>query len=96
MRLHFLRSSHASLRAVGRYTGIVPPRKRPMIAQVEEYIALAMLLPIATFVGLAIGYLLDRAFGTHFLYIVFMILGVAGGFLQLIRRLLEDTRNDES
>jgi len=64
-----------------------------MIAQIEEYLALAMMLPIASFVGLGIGYLLDKAFGTHFLQIVFLILGVAGGFLELIRRLLEDTRD---
>ena len=44
--------------------------------------------------GYAIGYLLDRAFHTHFLYIPFLILGAAGGLLQLIRQFLRDTREN--
>jgi len=61
---------------------------------VGEYTSLAFLLPAATFVGYLIGYLLDRAFHTHFLYIPFLILGIAAGFVQLIRQLLRDTRGD--
>jgi F0F1-type ATP synthase assembly protein I len=74
----------------------MPPRKKPVIAQVEEYVALGLVLPIATFVGLAIGYLLDKAFGTHFLYIVFLILGIVAGFIQLIRRLMEESKDGGS
>ena len=61
---------------------------------VGEYTSLAFLLPVATFVGYAIGYLLDKAFGTHFLYIVFLLFGIAAGFIQLIRQLQRDTRGD--
>jgi F0F1-type ATP synthase assembly protein I len=63
---------------------------------VGEYTSLAFMLPAATFVGYLIGYLLDRAFHTHFLYIPFLILGIAAGFVQLIRQLMRDTRNDGS
>ena len=63
---------------------------------VGEYTSLAFLLPAATFVGYVIGYLLDKAFHTHFLYIVFLILGIVAGFVQLIRQLQRDTRNDGS
>jgi F0F1-type ATP synthase assembly protein I len=89
-------TSSARLFAIvyGSYTEVVPKRNRPMVAQIEEYVALALMLPISTFVGLGIGYLLDKAFHTHFLYIVFMILGIAGGFLQLIRRLIEISHDD--
>ena len=66
------------------------------MAQVGEYTSLAFLLPAATFVGYAIGYLLDKAFDTHFWYLVFLLLGIAAGFVQLIRRLLSDTKNDGS
>ncbi len=62
---------------------------------VGEYTSLAVMLPAATVVGYVIGYLLDRAFHTHFLYIPFLILGIAAGFVQLIRQLMRDTRNDE-
>jgi ATP synthase protein I len=61
---------------------------------VGEYTSLAVMLPAATLVGYVIGYLLDRAFHTHFLYILFLILGIAAGFVQLVRQLMRDTRND--
>ncbi len=66
------------------------------MTQVGEYTSLAFLLPAATFVGYVIGYLLDRAFHTHFLYIPFLILGIAAGFVQLIRQLMRDTRGNGS
>jgi F0F1-type ATP synthase assembly protein I len=66
------------------------------MVQVGEYTSLAFLLPAAIFVGYAIGYLVDKAFGTHFWYLVFLLLGIAAGFVQLIRRLLRDTKNDGS
>jgi F0F1-type ATP synthase assembly protein I len=65
------------------------------MAQVGEYTSLAFLLPAATFVGYGVGYLLDKAFHTHFLYIPFLIFGIAAGFVQLIRQLMRDTRDDK-
>ena len=62
---------------------------------VGEYTSLAFMLPAATLIGYAIGYLLDKAFHTHFLYIVFLILGIAAGFVQLVRQLMRDTRNND-
>ena len=52
-----------------------------------KYLELAILLPISTMVGYGIGFGLDKLFGTHFLSIVFMVLGTAGGIIQLIREL---------
>ena len=66
------------------------------MATVGEYTALAFLLPVSTFVGYAIGYLLDKAFGTHFLYLVFLVIGTVSGFVQLIRQFLRDTRDNGS
>jgi F0F1-type ATP synthase assembly protein I len=70
--------------------------KKNFMVTVGEYTSLAFMLPAATFVGYLIGYLLDRAFHSHFLYIPFLILGIAAGFVQLIRQLMRDTRNDGS
>ena len=70
--------------------------KKPLMQQVGEYTSLAFLLPASTFVGYAIGYLLDKAFGTHFFYLIFLLLGIASGFVELIRRLLRDTKADGS
>lgn len=61
---------------------------------VGEYTSLAFMLPAATLVGYVIGYLLDKAFHTHFLYIPFLILGIAAGFVQLVRQLMRDTRDE--
>jgi len=70
--------------------------KKSFMTLVGEYTSLAFMLPAATFVGYLIGYLLDKAFHTHFLYIPFLILGIAAGFVQLIRQLLRDTRDNGS
>jgi len=64
--------------------------------QVGEYTSLAFLLPAATVAGYAIGYLLDRALGTSFLKVIFLLLGIAAGFVQLIRQVLRDTGNREN
>ncbi|MBZ5585912.1 MAG: AtpZ/AtpI family protein [Acidobacteriia bacterium] len=61
-----------------------------------EYTSMALLLPVSTLVGYGMGYGLDRLFGTHFLYIVFLILGTAAGFVEIIRQLLQDVRDDET
>ena len=72
----------------------MPPPKKNLLVQVEEYVALALLLPIATLVGYGMGYLLDRFFGTTFLRIVFLLLGIVSGFVQIIRQLTRESRDD--
>lgn len=54
---------------------------------IGECTSLAMLLPVSSLAGGGLGYLIDRAIGTQFLWIVFGILGTAGGVIELIRRL---------
>lgn len=64
------------------------PAQKPgdnLWAQASRYATLGFVLPATTFVGYAIGYLLDKLFDTGFLWIVFLVLGVAGGFIELIR-----------
>ena len=61
---------------------------------VGEYTSLAFMLPIATFIGYAIGYALDKVFHTEWLYIAGLLLGIAAGFVQLVRQLMRDTRDD--
>jgi F0F1-type ATP synthase assembly protein I len=62
---------------------------------VGRYTSLAFLLPACVLVGYLIGYLIDRALGTHFFYIVFLLLGIAAGFVQMIRMVQEDTRRGD-
>ena len=68
--------------------------KKPWPVLVGEYTSLAFLLPVATLVGYVIGYLLDKAFGTRWIYIPGLIFGIAAGFVQLIRQVLRDTRDE--
>ena len=68
--------------------------KKPISALVGEYTSLAFLLPLCTVIGYGIGYALDKAFHTNFLYIVFLLFGIAAGFVQLVRQLMRDTRDD--
>ena len=60
------------------------PAKSPW-AQVGEYASLGFVLPATTVVGYAIGYWLDKTFGTTYLYMVFLLLGIVAGFVQIIR-----------
>lgn len=58
--------------------------------QLSKYLGLAFLVPCCILVGYVIGYFLDKAFGTHFLTVVFLILGIISGFLELLRELNTD------
>lgn len=73
------------------YTRVVAEPKKPISAQVGQYLSLGLLLPVSTFVGYAIGYGLNRLFGTKFLTIPFLILGTVAGFVQLYRQLTRDS-----
>ncbi len=61
-----------------------------------RYTTLAVTLPAATFAGYLLGHLLDRLFHTDFLYVVFLLLGIAAGFLELIREVQKDAGNGGS
>lgn len=55
-----------------------------------KYTSLALLLPLSTGVGYAMGYGLDYLFHTHWLRIVFLVLGTISGFISLIKELDKD------
>ncbi len=58
--------------------------------QVGEYTTLALTLPLATAIGYMIGHLLDHWLGTDYLKLVFLLLGIAAGFVELIRQVQKD------
>ena len=70
----------------------MPKKSWPVL--VGEYTSLAFLLPACIVVGYAAGWLLDREFGTGFLYIVGLLIGIAAGLTQLIRQLMRDTKDE--
>ncbi len=66
-----------------------PNRDNPWV-QLGRYATLAFVLPSSIVVGYLIGWLLDRLFGTKFFYIIFLLLGIAAGFRELIREMSKD------
>jgi len=61
-----------------------------VVRELGKYYTLAFLLPACILVGFGIGYGLDKLFGTGFLKIIFLLLGVAAGIIEVIRELSKD------
>jgi len=61
------------------------------MAAALRYTAIATMLPASIFAGYLIGTFLDKWLGTGYLKIVFLVLGIAGGFVQLIRELMRNS-----
>jgi F0F1-type ATP synthase assembly protein I len=55
-----------------------------------KYYGLIFVVPVAVLVGYGIGYGLDKVFHTSFLKVVFLLLGVAAGIIDLLRELSKD------
>ena len=68
----------------------MPRMPKNDLVRFGKYYSLMFLLPVSMLVGFGIGYLLDRAFGTGFLRIVFLFLGFASGMIELVRELSKD------
>lgn len=58
-----------------------------------RYIAIATQLPFMIFAGYGFGYALDYWLGLDFLRIIFLLVGVVGGFVQLLRELEKDAHH---
>ena len=65
------------------------------VRQAETILQLVLALPAGCFVGLAIGYFLDRHFHTKWLAITLMLLGGIGGFIQIFRYLSSNKGGEE-
>ncbi|HEX5228438.1 MAG TPA: AtpZ/AtpI family protein [Bryobacteraceae bacterium] len=68
------------------------PKKDSLPVQLGKYYGLIFVLPAAVLVGYGIGYGLDKLFHTGFLKIVFLLLGVAAGMIDLFRELGKDEK----
>jgi F0F1-type ATP synthase assembly protein I len=66
------------------------PKDDKLPVQLAKYYGLIFVLPAAALVGFGIGYLLDRVFHTGIFKIIFLLLGVAAGMIDLFRELTKD------
>jgi F0F1-type ATP synthase assembly protein I len=57
-----------------------------------QALSMAMVLPIATLIGYAMGYGLDALFHTGWIRYVFLALGTVAGFISLIRESNEGSK----
>ncbi len=62
-----------------------PKSEKKSWVEAEKYIQLGVTLPAATVIGWYLGSLLDGWLGTHWIHIAGLFLGIAAGFVQLIR-----------
>jgi F0F1-type ATP synthase assembly protein I len=67
-------------------------QKRTFFLQFARYSQLAFVLPAALVVGWLIGAGLDRWLHTTWLYLAGLLLGIAAGFIELIRTVMRDTK----
>jgi hypothetical protein len=65
----------------------MPEGKDSLLGAVGRYSGMALTIPAAVVVGYFVGSWLDGRFGTHSLYIVGVLLGAAGGLIQIVRQL---------
>ena len=67
-------------------------QKKTFWLQFARYSQLAFVLPAALVVGWLIGAALDRWLHTTWLYLAGILLGIAAGFVELIRTAVRDTK----
>jgi F0F1-type ATP synthase assembly protein I len=67
--------------------GSMPEKDDNPMRQMGRFLGLAFLLPCCVLVGYIIGHYLDKAFGTHYLTLIFLLLGIAAGFIELFREM---------
>ncbi len=69
-----------------------PRNKQSPWVQVGRYSQLAFMLPAGTVAGWLVGSALDRWLHSGWISIVGLLLGTAGGLIELIRTISRDTK----
>jgi ATP synthase protein I len=67
-------------------------KKENFWVQAARYSQLAVVFPAALVVGWLLGAALDRWLHTTWLYLAGILLGIAAGFIELIRTAMRDTK----
>lgn len=71
------------------------PDKRSFWISMARYSQLAFVLPAATATGWIIGVLLDRWLHTTWLYLLGLLLGIAAGFVELVRAAIRSEKSGD-
>jgi ATP synthase protein I len=68
--------------------------KRRTFQQLNLILSVGMVFPVSIVIGYAMGYFLDKWLGTTWLKIVFLLIGVAAGFVSFFR-MISQVGSDE-
>jgi F0F1-type ATP synthase assembly protein I len=66
--------------------------KKKFYVQLAEYSQLAFILPACTVVGWLIGLALDRWLHMTWLYLAGLLVGIAAGFVELVRTVMRSEK----
>jgi len=67
---------------------------KSVLRQVFEASTVGIQLVVSTFAGLAIGYGLDKLFGTSFLKFIFLAFGIVAGFWEIFKVVKKQEEKD--
>ncbi len=70
-------------------------QKRSFVIALARYSQLAFVLPAATAAGWILGALADKWLHTTHLFLVGLLLGIAAGFVELIRTVLKSEKSPD-
>ena len=70
--------------------------KRTSFQQISALLSIGMVFPISILIGYGIGYYLDRWLGTSYLKVVFLLFGIASGFVSFFRSIRDAERAEKS
>jgi ATP synthase protein I len=68
--------------------------EKSVLRQVFEASTVGIQLVVSTFAGLAIGYGLDKLFGTSFLKFIFLAFGIVAGFWEIFKVVKKQEEKD--
>jgi ATP synthase protein I len=68
--------------------------EKSVLRQVFEASTVGIQLVVSTFAGLAIGYGLDKLFGTAFLKFIFLAFGIVAGFWEIFKVVKKQEEKD--
>ncbi len=71
------------------------PDKRSFFISLARYSQLAFVLPAATAAGWIVGVLFDRWLHTTWIYLVGLLLGIAAGFVELVRTAMKSEKSGD-
>lgn len=71
-------------------------RDSQVLKQIGIFSTIGLTFVLSTFIGLGVGYFLDNKFKTSpWLTIIFLLFGIASGFVNLFRSIREISKDDD-